>query len=396
MDILSASIDISAVLNTGANHEAQMESLANTAMTAGIDAYRDKDYDKAAKAFRRATALSPTGSYATESFKYLSMSYQQLGKTEEAIKAYQTGIKFNPQNDELRLDLGNLYFANARYGEAEVQYKAAVRIDPSVKNTFALGQLYMKTERFSEAESAFNQVITRAPNEAGGYFGLGQALAKQKRYEEAIPRFEKALELDKDFDDARLEMAIAYADMGNAEQAQSILAAMEEEESDLSSLLDAYLYQTERPRIEYTTLESTFLSKFPMKTQVAAMDSYLEAANAEKQFSLVFQFSKEMDMSSVMNRYNWRIGRADGSDGSMYNFGLPIPDTETTIAPFPDSVIYDKDTYQATVTFTIRQNATADATLDPSHIVFRFSGKDLFGNRMDSSYDSFSGFSGIK
>jgi len=396
MDALYTSFDLTDLLNTGAAREAQMAQLAGTALTAGIDAFREKDYDKAAKAFRRATALSPSGAYAPQAFKYLSAAYQKLGKTEEAIKAYQSGIKFNPQNDDMRAELGNLYFAEQRWADAETHYKAAVRINPSVKNTFALGQLYMKTERWADAELQFNKVITKAPKEAGGYFGLGQALAKQKRFNEAIPLFTKALDLDKNFDDARLEMAITYADMGDAETAQTILKAMEGSKSNLSVLLKDYLYQTERPRIEFTTLESTFIPKFPMKTPVAAMDSYLEAANAEKQFTMVFQFSKEMDLGSVMNRFNWRIGRADGREGGTYNFGLPIPDTEASIAPFPDTVIYDKKTYQATVTFTIRQNATADATMDPSHILFRFSGKDIFGNRMDSSADSFSGFSGIK
>lgn len=396
MDILSANVDVSAVLNAGANRDAQMESLANTALTAGIDAYREKDYEKAAKAFHRATAFSPSGTYATDAFKYLSMAYQQLGKTDKAIQAYQTGIKFNPQNDTLRTDLGNIYFATGRYAEAETHYNAAVRINPSVKNIFALGQLYMKTERYSDAEIQFNKVITRSPHEAGGHFGLGQALAKQKRYEEAITRFEKALSLNKNFDDAKLEMAIAYADMGNTDQARSILDELEAQESKLSSLLDDYLYQTEKPRIEFVSIESSFLYKFPMNTPVSVMDSYLEAANTQRQFDMVFQFGKEMDLSSVMNRYNWQISRADSSTGGLYNFGLPIPETEAQIAPFPDSVVYDPDTYQATVTFTINQNATADATIDPSHIVFRFSGKDIFGNRMDKAYDSFSGFSGIK
>jgi hypothetical protein len=47
----------------------------------------------------------------------------------------------------------------------------------------------------------------------------------------------------------------------------------------------------------------------------------------------------------------------------------------------------------ATVYFNIQQNATADGTIDPSHIEFRFNGKDIFGLTMNSDFDQYNGFS---
>jgi hypothetical protein len=49
----------------------------------------------------------------------------------------------------------------------------------------------------------------------------------------------------------------------------------------------------------------------------------------------------------------------------------------------------------ATVTFRLQQNAAADGTIDPSHIEFKFSGKDIYGNSMDENFDQFMGFSGV-
>ena len=45
--------------------------------------------------------------------------------------------------------------------------------------------------------------------------------------------------------------------------------------------------------------------------------------------------------------------------------------------------------------FRINQNSDASATLDPSHIMFQFSGKDASGNSMDHSADQYSGVSKI-
>jgi hypothetical protein len=68
-------------------------------------------------------------------------------------------------------------------------------------------------------------------------------------------------------------------------------------------------------------------------------------------------------------------------------------DTEVDLPPVPRSVYYDPEKMTALVRFDLTQNATADGTIDPSHIVFSFNGKDTDGNSMDVQYDQFMGFS---
>ena len=57
-------------------------------------------------------------------------------------------------------------------------------------------------------------------------------------------------------------------------------------------------------------------------------------------------------------------------------------------------------TRQARVFFIVNQNSSIDlaggnpgATIDPSHLVFRFSGIDAAGRKMDASGDQISGYS---
>jgi predicted GH43/DUF377 family glycosyl hydrolase len=109
-----------------------------------------------------------------------------------------------------------------------------------------------------------------------------------------------------------------------------------------------------------------------------------------------FVFSKDMDTASVLNRYNWSISRASiTQNNGVYNGGLTVPTTEATILPIPLSIAYDDTTKTATVQFRISQNAKGDATIDPKHIVFKFSGIDTYAKAMDTSADEYSGFSGI-
>ena len=56
---------------------------------------------------------------------------------------------------------------------------------------------------------------------------------------------------------------------------------------------------------------------------------------------------------------------------------------------------WDADNLTATVYFTITQNATSNAAIDPSHVEFKFSGKDIYGLKMNPKFDQFSGFNNV-
>jgi hypothetical protein len=109
---------------------------------------------------------------------------------------------------------------------------------------------------------------------------------------------------------------------------------------------------------------------------------------------MVFQFSKQMDAASIENVFNWKIERATGSGrGDGYNYDMRLKDTEISLPATPQAVYYDQQAMTATVLFKVSQNANANGTIDPSHINFSFSGKDVVGLSMDKSADMYSGFS---
>jgi hypothetical protein len=117
---------------------------------------------------------------------------------------------------------------------------------------------------------------------------------------------------------------------------------------------------------------------------------------ASRTVSIQIQFDKQMDRGSIENPANWLISRAAGQGpGQAYNFGLPVSPNEARLPPMPSAVTWDEDNLTATVYFTVTQNAAADATIDPSHIEFKFSGKDIYGLKMNPKADQFNGFSGV-
>jgi len=375
---------------------AGLENLANGALKQGIDLYMNGNYKEAVKEFQRSIGLAPASPNSIHAANYMASAYLKLDDTEKAIKAFKTSIKLNPFEEDSHAKLGNLYFSLERYEEAEKEYKEVVKLNGSGVNYYALGQVYLATERYAEAENVFQKVRRLSPEKTDGYFGLGQTYNGQGRYEEAITQFEQALQRDSSLLEAHAEIGYAYADMGQMDMAQTKLDFLQQAGSDLADTLDRYMYKVDPPKIMFaSSFDSSFPYHMPFKTLVSSLDSYLVNANAEKKFTMVFQFDKAMDRESVESLYNWKIGRSTSSQpGQIYNYGLSIPSTEVQVNPLPVNVYYDSESYQATVTFTVQQNATADGTIDPAHIEFKFSGKDAFGYKMDSDFDQYMGFSG--
>jgi tetratricopeptide (TPR) repeat protein len=396
MDLLSAAgAGADALFSANVQTQSQLDELSNRALTKGIDLYMEKDYKGASKEFKRAVGLSTQGQYAADASNYLANAYLKLGKTEKAIDAYEQSIDLDPFNDATHVTLGNLFFSLSRHGDAEKQYKEAVKLNPSATNYYSLGQAYLELNQYGSAEKQFNIIKRLAPESGSGDFGIGLVRHRQERFDDAIQSFRNAISKKSDFYDAYAEMGYAYADMGQAEEAQEIVDFLDKKSSGLADTLGRYLYKVSPPN--FSMVYSTdFFQKQSANTTLASLDSYLADANASKTFTMKFVFDKEMDRESVENIANWGIGRSTGNGpGQRYNFGLPVADTEITPPSYPNHVYYDEQAQTAVVTFTLSQNDTADGTIDPSHIEFSFTGEDQYGYKMSPTGDQYRGFDGI-
>lgn len=383
----------------------QLTQIAETALAAGIDKYQGKDYEGAATDFERYVGIMrpyafdmEQENHLGEATEYLANAFLKLEKTDKAIAAYKTGIELSPDRVETRAKLGNLYFSLERYGDAEDAYRGAYNInteDPNV--AFSLGQALLQQERYVDASDLFSKVKKLDPESGNGQYGLGLAFRDQGDIDAASEQFKAATEINPEFYDAWAELGYLYADTGQMDLAQDVFEFLgNKDETGLADTLNRYMYKVESPKFAFIGADSTFPRTMGARTPVSAIDAYLVNANTSKQFNMVFQFTKAMDMSSVQNRTNWNIGRSDKSGvGELYNFGVRVPDTEIKLPPIPERVVYDPSMLQATVTFTVSQNSAADGTLDPSHILFRFNGVDSFGNAMGEDGDDFTGYSGI-
>ena len=374
-----------------------LESLANAALQRGIDAFMNKDYGRAVDEFKRSVGIGRNSSFAADAAQYLAMAYIQIEDTDSAVKAYKTAYQIDPSRDDIHVKLGNLYFSQEKYEDARSEYADAVRLNPSTVNRYSLGQAYIELGRFEDAASQFNEIIRLASNDPGGYFGLGQTYSRQGKHEDAIVQYKEAISRDPYLYGAYEQMGYSYADLGDMENAQKMVDFLEKNEQlESADTLSRYMYKVDPPKMIFAHSSSSFPFSMGKGTPLVALNSYLMNPGASKAMTLTIQFDKALDRESVENPANWLISRTTGQGpGQAYNFGLRIPSTEIGIKSIPDAVTWDAKNMTATVYFTVKQNADANGTIDPSHIEFKFSGKDIYGLKMNPKFDQFNGFSGV-
>ena len=364
---------------------------STTSLSSGLSLMQKGKYTEAIASFKQSTAFAPDN---VDAYNFLAKAYLKQGKSNEAIKAYNISLSLDRSQSGIHIELGNVYFSEQRYAEAEKEFKTAAQLNPSDNLApYTLGQLYLKTERYSEAEVQFKKVIRMSPKDGNVYFALGSTYNKMEKYDEAVPQLQKAIALKKDFALAHFELGTAYIGLEKTDLAREQLDILKGLDTSLANDLKADLAA---PKIfAVNTGKSTFNPVLRAGTPLSFLDASLLYPNSSKDFTMQFQFDSKMDVASVMKVTNWSITKASGGEAGKYNNGITLyPEKEAVFSPIPKSVTYDATTYQATITFSLAQNPYGTAVIDPSHMVFKFSGTDINGKKMDPSADQYDGFAG--
>ncbi|QWV93648.1 tetratricopeptide repeat protein [Geomonas oryzisoli] len=378
------------MFDTLTSQDSMKAQAATSAMSTGAGFFQKKDYVRAANEFKRAISLDPTNA---QSYNYLANAYLAQNKYDEAIKTYKSSLSLDPTQDSVHRNLGNIYLQQKKYNLAEKEFKDAARLNPTdTVAPYTLGQLYVQTGRYAEAETQFKKVSRMAPNDPNPYYSLGATYNKEGKYAEAVKQLTQAVKLRPKMTAAHFELGVAYSALGDTTNAQAELATVTQLDATQGALLKATIAQpkfvtagggetdTFTPALEAGTDLGSLLGVDSTGTNIQS-----------KAFSLTFYFDSAMDAKSVQDTSNWTITKASGGAAGYYNNLLPVLPTEAYIPQNPTSVVYDPEKQSATVTFILSQNSTNNATIDPAHMVFKFTGTDARGKIMDPTADQFDG-----
>jgi len=368
---------------------AQKAQLAQYAIQAAAKYMQNNNYDGAVKEFKKAIAFDPTNTTAQT---YLGKIYLSQNKNDEAIKVYKTYAQQQPLSVNAQVNLGNAYLQNKQYKESEAAFLKASRLDPlNPVAAYTLGQQYISQKRYAEAEVQLKKVATIAPKDGNVFYALGMLYNQTDKPKLAIDNLKKSLILKPNFPAANFELGIAYGAAGDSDKAAEQVKILKTKDYTLSTDLARILNKPKIISMD-TSKSGGFVELLGPGTPLWALDPSLMAPDSSKEFSVDISFSNKMDIASVMNPSNWSINRGNNTKAGYYNSTLPLTSREALVAPIPLSVTYNDLDQVATVKFRISQNSAGDAKIDPSHLVFKFIGKDASGRSMDAKADEVDGY----
>jgi tetratricopeptide (TPR) repeat protein len=192
------------------------------------EAYRNKgNYQKAAVHYEAASKLDP---YTLSNHYNLGVAYQFLNKLQEAATAYLRALQLNPRDVKSNMNLGLVYLALGEIDRAVTYLERATRLDPTnaaawsnlgvaldargstvlAESTYRkaleldsenvstlqnLAQNLISQGKAPESISVMEMVLTRQDSPAARK-RYGDALAKAKKYDDAIIQYDIALRSD--------------------------------------------------------------------------------------------------------------------------------------------------------------------------------------------------------
>ncbi|MBA7465103.1 Photosystem I assembly protein Ycf3 [subsurface metagenome] len=130
--------------------------------------------------------------------------YKNIGLYGEAMEEYAKALKINPHLVEAHNNLGNLYVNRGLYDEAIREYMLALEINPNLAGVHNnLGNMYRNKGLYNKALKEYREAIAISPSFAEAYDNLGVTLADMGELKEAVRQFRKALEVNPNYEQAR-------------------------------------------------------------------------------------------------------------------------------------------------------------------------------------------------
>ncbi len=168
---------------------------------------------------KRAIELNPNLSIAHSNYsRFLS----NLSRHDQAIQEARKARELDPLSVGTNLNLGYVLFFSRQYNQAVEHFKNALEMDPNnVISHEMLGLTYSAMGKYNEAIAEYKECLRLADKLPGAECYLVYALSKAGQRDEA-EKVLKHLETTKDYV-SPAELAIAYAGLGQKEQALSSL-----------------------------------------------------------------------------------------------------------------------------------------------------------------------------
>ena len=161
-------------------------------------------YEGAIDSYRNAVKLQPN---MPDLHFNLGIALTNVGQFTEATASYRKAIALQPKFFEAYGNLGTLLQKQGKLEEAVASYRKALSINEDPRGYFNLGTALRDQGKLDEAIKSYQQAIALFPNYADAHSNLGETLRDQGNMQEAITSYQNALSLNPNHPSANYNMA---------------------------------------------------------------------------------------------------------------------------------------------------------------------------------------------
>lgn len=175
--------------------------------------------DEAVFALQQALALSQKD---TETHHNLGDIFFTQGRFIEAENIYQCSLLHNPGIAESHYALANTLVELGNLEEAEGNYRKALELKPDYAEALSnLGNTLQRQGKLLESEMSYLHALAIKPDFAEAYFNFGNLLREQNRFSESQELYQKALELRGNYYKACSNLGICLQMQGQLREAEN-------------------------------------------------------------------------------------------------------------------------------------------------------------------------------
>jgi tetratricopeptide (TPR) repeat protein len=177
---------------------------------------RERRWDKALAAYRKASALAPKSPL----YRYKAGAiHKQLDQYEESAKQLEAAVELQSEDGAaLSFDrggayaqLGEVYEVQERYDEALQAYEQAALVAPEdVEHHARIGRLCRKLGHMDKALVHVRKMVELEPENPAAYYELGKAYEAREEFDEALSAFLEACRRDPEVADYHYSAGVIY------------------------------------------------------------------------------------------------------------------------------------------------------------------------------------------
>ncbi|MBT4139818.1 MAG: tetratricopeptide repeat protein [Candidatus Latescibacteria bacterium] len=190
--------------------------------------FKHKAYQDAEHLWERSTQFEPTKYFQT--FQALGTARYNLKDWPGAISAFETSLRYFPNNAQVHYLLGRSLVEAGQFDAALPHSQAAVKLNPFVAAyRVGLGEVWYKAGDINNAIAVLQEALRLDANQSEAHQLLGASFTQAGDFVAAVASYQQALVLDATNHEVSNSLAVVYSNQGNFEAAQDIFLQLVQE-----------------------------------------------------------------------------------------------------------------------------------------------------------------------